>query len=470
MFELVREENNKPYIVYIPHYMRYDFKTNEEIISSLVIYPTMHSICEKFADIFGVVNDMFEFDSELHKLYEYFILEYYAAEKEDRLAVFFEHAPILIDKIDEVFEEMQLGVNINVKEANYKLNITKTEAMKLYMLSIRLRFFIPTFLSQVAVGPMETKTIHNILGQEVNESGIFRKILNILRSSVLTTNPDREGKKLWDILAATKGITPDNQILEMFNMMYYNALISMRPEDNPIAYLIMTAKNPLVWNTTEALSSIHIASTIDQANMIRPKNNLLQSEIFYRVIVQKMFSQIAEEYKDYSKLYHYNIYCTLTSISQPIIQSIFNLPIRALNVPNVHVVNFFTHKFLLKAEIHTDAISLLTDMLLAIPMPIIERRELENIPEDMSRVLGDLISNHNITRRVPFLTHNTIKKFFTSTVLMLYKHQFVDVLTGLPIDVDWYKLIHQLVYFVYQITSKGYEREMEDVRKQIREI
>lgn len=474
MFELVRENNTKPYIIYNPNYMRFGLTPSandaENDVVEVRILPTMHSVCEKFDDIFKLVNDMFEYDTELHRLYEYFILDYASAEEDDRLPVFFQHAAILLDKIDEVFSEMQLGDNLNVKEANYKLNITRAEALALYRLSVRLRFFIPVYLSQMSIKPMESKIVHNMLGQEVIELGIVRKIFNIIKSSVMTTNPDREGKKLWDILAATKGITPDNQILEMFNMMYYNALISMRPEENPIAYLIMTAKNPLVWNTTEALSNIYLPSTIDALTMIHPKSNLLQSEIFYRVIVQKMFSQIAEEYKDYSKLYHYNIYCTLTSISQPIIQSIFNLPIRALNVPNVHVINFFTHKFLLRAETHTESISLLTDLLLAIPMPIVERRELESLPEDMIRNLGDLISSHSITRRVPFLTHNTIKKFFVSTVLTFYKHQFLDVFTGEPIDINWDKLMKQLVYYVYQITSKNYEREMEEVRRQIREI
>lgn len=467
-------ESEDKYISFIPKYKKFTqikryFDENQEEISlpinEVYFKPDVVAILSKFEDIFNLANEMLETDETLYKEYETFLFTYVDALPEDRLGVFFEYGPNLLTKIDKLFYTMKISKDMQVKQnSSYKLNISYDEAVFIMLTSVRTRFFLPCLIGNLTVDEYQQKLIYNILSQEMIEKGILQKIFNIITSIIMATNPETMSKKLWGFLSRGKGYTYDNHVLELITSVYQKAIPSIKPTENPIAYLISIAKNELHWLLQTAMSNLFLPSTIDTVSMIKPRNNILESEIFYRVIVQKLLFDIAEEYKDYANLYHYNVYTTLHNITQPLILAIFNLPIKTFNISNIHILNFFAHKFL-KTIIVTTRFCNLEKMLITAPMPNIELKMIEKLPDNMQTKISSTLRPYFISKKIRHLSLNTIKKYYLNTFLNLYKNKYFDVIENKYIQIDWMQTIEELIQFSLNLTTGVYNTEIENIKK-----
>lgn len=466
-------DDNQKYISYIPKFHR-DYKMERyydadgvEInldIDDIYIKPDVVAIIAKFHDIYPLVNEFLEYDIQFYKDYEKFLLCYMNANIIDRMGVWFEHAPSLITQIDEIIEALHITDALNIKEdSSYKLNITLDEAKYIMITSIRSRFFIPCFLGGTAVDEYQQKVIHNILSKEMIEKGILNKLYNIVTSMIMASNVKFNGKKIWSFLSRAKGYTQDNHIYELIASIYYKAIPSLKPQENPIAYIISVAKNELNWLMQTAMTNLFLPSTVDTISMIKPKGDLIQSEIFYRVIVQKIFYPIVEDYKDYVELYHYNVYTTLYNISQPLIIKIFNFQIKSINIANVHVFNFFTHRFL--KTINEMPRSNMENMLLSAPMLNLDLKELERLPDHLIQKVTTTLRPYFITKKITHLTLNTIKKYYINTILALYKYRYYDVITKQYIQINWNDFIEELISFTVNLSIDAYKKEIDAIKK-----
>lgn len=466
----------KQYISFIPQYKKnYEikkyFNENHEVIfldiNEIYIKPDVIAIINKFEDIFNLVNDMLQQDSVLYKEYENFLFEYVQTDPEDRLGVFFEYGPILLTHIDDLFYKLDLSKDLIVKQNSaYKLNISLEETVFILLTSIRMRFFIPCLIGNLAVDEYQQKVIYNMISQEMIEKGILQKLFNIIMSMIMATNPETTSKKLWGFLSRGKGYTYDNHILELITSVYQKALPSIKPTENPIAYLISIAKNELNWLMQTAMSNLFLPSTIDTVSMIKPRNDILESEIFYRVIVQKILFDIAEEYKEYSSLYHYNVYTVLNNITQPLIIAIFNLPIKAFNISNVHLLNFFTHKFLKMVILNMRFINMET-ILLTAPMPNMETKTIVRLPENLNTKITNTLRPYFLNKKINHLSLNTIKKYYINTIFNLYKNKYFDTIQNKYVTINWLELIEELIYFTVTLTTGGYNMEIEKIKKSL---
>jgi len=477
VLKTLNNNDNQQYISYIPKFHR-DYKmkkyydaTGEELnidIDDIYIKPDVVAIIAKFDDVYSYVNEIFEYDQQFYKDYEKFLLKYLNADINDRMGVWIELAPSLITRIDEIYEEMEIAKTLNVNEnSSFKLNITLDEAKYIMLTSIRCRFFIPCFLGGTAVNEHQQKVIHSIMNYELIERKILNKIFNIVSSMVVSSTTKFNGKKIWSFLSRAKGYTQENHIFELISSIYYKAIPSLKPSENPIAYLISVAKNELNWLLQTAMTNLFLPSTVDTISMIKPKNDLIQSEIFYKVIVQKLFFPIIEAYEDYKELYHYNVYPTIYNITQPLILQIFNLPIKALNISNPHVLNFFTHRFLL--SINELRRPNMEAMLLTAPSINLDLKDLERLPDQLIQKVTTTLKPYLVTKKITHLTLNTIKKYYINTILALYKYRYYDVITKQYITIDWNKFIEEIISFTINLSIGSYQKEIGAIKKQLDE-
>lgn len=436
--------------------------------NDIYIKPDVVAIISKFDDIYSYVNEFLEYDIQFYKEYEKFLLKYLSVKENDRMGVWVELAPTLINRIDEIYEELEISKTLNVHEdSSFKVNITLNEAECIMLTSIRCRFFIPCFMGNTAVNEYQQKVIHSIINYELIEKKILNKIFNIVLSMIIASTNKYNGKKIWSFLSRAKGHTQDNHIFQLISSIYYKAMPSLKPSENPIAYLISIAKNELNWLMQTAMTNLFLPSTIDTISMLKPKNDLIQSEIFYKVIVQKLFFPIFEAYSDFKEVYHYNVYPTIYNISQPLILQIFNLPIRSLNISNPHVLNFFTHRFLLSLnELRRPNME---NMLVTVPMINLDLKELEKLPEHLINKITVTLKPYLVTKKITHLTLNTIKKYYVTTVLSLYKYRYYDVITKQYVVIDWNKFIEEIISFTINLSIGTYQKEIMEIKKQLEE-
>jgi len=468
-------DTNQEFISYVPKFhtnykikQHYDIDGNPIEWNEDVIYikPDVLAVTNKFNDIYDLVNNILNNNEAFYKAYEKFLLTYLNADIEHRMGVWFDHAPKLINYIDEIYVNMEIGKGMFVTEnASYKLNINAKEADIIMKTSVRSRFFIPCYLGGNAVSEHQQKVIHTILNEEMIEDKILTKLFNIVSSMVIASGTKYQGRKIWEFLSRSKGYTQENHVMELLSSIYYKALPSLKPQDNPIAYMILVARNELNWLMSTSMTNLFLPSNIDTLSMIKPKGDIIQSEIFYRVIVQKLFQPIAESYKDYKELYHYNVYTTLYNLTQPLILQIFNLPIRSLNIANVHVLNFFMHKFLVSlAEQKRVNMEI---MLITAPMINLDLKNLERLPINLQNKITTTLRPYFITKKITHLTLNTIKKYYTNTVLALYKNKYFNVLTQEYEKIDWNKFIEELISFTVNLAIHTYQKEIEEIKEKL---
>lgn len=478
MYVLCKEsETNQEYISYIPKFHTNNYKIKQHYDADgnpitwdeneIYIKPDVLAITNKFDDVYGLVNNILENNEDFYKIYEKFLLSYLNADIQNRMGVWFEYAPILINYLDKIYVEMQLGKDMNVTENTaYKLNINAVEADYIMKTSVKSRFFIPCFLSGNAVNEYQQKVIQTTLNEELIENNVLHKLFSIVSFMVISSNTKYQGKKIWEFLSRAKGYTQENFVMELMSSIYYKAIPSLKPKENPIAYMILVAKNELNWLLSTSLTNLFLPSNIDTISMIKPKGDIIQSEIFYRVIVQKLFYPIAEAYKDYKELYHYNVYATLYNLTQPLILQIFNLPIRSLNIVNVHVLNFFMHKFLL--SLSEPRRTNMETMLITAPMINLDLKNLERLPINLQNKITTTLRPYFVTKKITHLTLNTIKKYYVNTVLALYKNKYFNVITQQYEKINWDKFIEELISFTINLAINAYSKEIEEVKNLLR--
>lgn len=461
MFKL-RENNGEPIIIY-------QNKTYNNEISFKV---TVAAIYNKFDDVFCIVNEFLRDNNDLRILYDETISEYFNMENEDdRFTFLWEKMQHLIPMIDRTCYEKEIFKNINIKEKDeYKLSISLKEGKMLYKASIRTRFFVPFYLSDQALNEQQQKALHNDICDEILEHGIVNKLFKIVDSIILKTSPERKGKKLWSLLSVSQGYASDSHSIALMSSIFYKALPSLRIDNNknsqPIAYLVSVAKNELQWLLQTAFPYVCIPSTIDLFSMSTPKTNILEHEVFYRTIVKNIFADIAERYKHYSEIYRSNAYSVLYHISQPFIVKVFNLPVKYLNISNIHLINLFVYDCLMQVDPNK---KLLTSILKSSVSFDITKTKLE-LPSDLKDYLYNKISGSNINNYVPDKTQTMIKRLFLNSVFNLYRNRYYDVKNKHFIDINWKEFIDEYVEYIYNLVVGNYDDIIQKKKTEIREI
>lgn len=438
---------------------------------------TVSAIYNKFDDVFGIVNDFLKENNELRILYDSTMNEYFSTKDiDDRYILLWEKMQHLIPMIDKMFYEKEITKNLNIKEKEeYKLNITLKEAKMLYKASIRTRFFVPFYLSDNAISEVQQKNLHNEICNEILEHGVVNKLFKIIDSMILKTSPERKGKKLWDLLSISQGYSSDSHNMELISSIFYKALPSLRiPQENdknsqPIAYLISVAKNELQWLLQTSFPYVCIPSTIDLFSASIPKSNILEHEVFYRTIVKNIFADIAERYKSYSEIYRSNAYTVLYHISQPFVIKVFDLPVKYLNIPNIHLINLFVYDSLMQADPNKKILTNILKSSVQFDSSKI-KPEYSDLPANLKEYLNNKIVGSNISTYIPDKTQNMIKRLFLNSVFSLYRNRYYDVKRKEYIEINWKNFIDEYVEYIYNLVVGKYDFIIQKKKEEIRQF
>jgi len=158
----------------------------------------------------------------------------------------------------------------------------------------------------------------------------------------------------------------------------------------------------------------------------------------------------------------------LYNITQPLILAIFNLPLKNINISNVHVLNFFTHKFL--KQIGEMPRPNMEKLLLSAPMPNYELKKIDKLPDNLIAKIASTLKPYFITKKITHLTLNTIKKYYITTILNLYKYRYLDVITEQYHKIDWSIFIEELISFSINLTIGTYNSEIEKIKKTLNQF
>lgn len=436
---------------------------------------TVAAIYNKFDDVFGIVNEFLKENNELRILYDDTMRGYFNMKNnDDRYIFLWEKMQHLIPMIDKMFYEKEIAKNLNIKEkAEYKLNISLKEGKMIYKTSIRTRFFVPFYLSDHALNEEQQKNLHNDICNEILEHGIVNKLFKIIDSMILKTSPERKGKKLWDLLSMSQGYSSDSHNMELISSIFYKALPSLRisrendQNSQPIAYLISVAKNELQWLLQTSFPYVCIPSTIDLFSVTTPKTNILEHEVFYRTIVKNIFADIAERYQNYSEIYRSNAYTVLYHISQPFVVKVFDLPVKYLNIPNIHLINLFVYDCLMQTDPNK---KILTNILKSSVQfdGSKTKTECSDLPENLKEYLNNKIIGSNINKYVPDKTQNMIKRLFLNSVFSLYRNKYYDIKRKEYISINWKEFIDEYVEYIYNLVVGKYDFIIQKKKSEIR--
>ena len=272
------------------------------------------ALVNKFNDIFDTVNDMLSANKDLLIAYEQFLTEY--LNSSSKYQVFLKYSNKLFYLIDKTYSDLKLGNNIVVKEDNtYKLNINLKESEDIFKTSIKTRFFLVCYLSDESMDQISQKEMQKYICRDMINNGTLDKLFKIINSIILGTYPTRSGKKVWDLLSVTTGYTSDGYALRLLSSIIYKALPSLKPDENPIAYMISICKNEVDWLLRTNFGIKFVNSTINNVTMNENSNRVEEYEIYYRSIVKVCFEPILDKYKDLvEKLKNYNAYTTVVNI------------------------------------------------------------------------------------------------------------------------------------------------------------
>jgi hypothetical protein len=447
------------------------------------------AITNKFNDVFNIVNEFLE-DNELRVMYDSLIMEYKnQTTPEDKYLILWEKMQYIIPKIDELFEEYEIARYLNIKENDeYKLNITLKEGKMIYKASVRTRFFVPFYLSDKAVNDQQQKNMHQIICAELLEHGVVAKIFKIVDAMIQQTSPEKKGKHLWDMLSLSQGYTSDSHNLELISSIFYKALPSLKislpkskykvheyhqkpdGKNEPIAYLVSVAKNELQWLLQTAFPYVCIPSTIDISLAAPPKKNLLEHEVFYRTITKNIFADIADRYKQYSEIYRTNAYSVLYNLSQPFVVKIFDLPVRNLNIPNIHLINLFIYECVMQVDPNKKNITHMLKSAVYFDPPTSKddkKEKLLELPKELKEYLNNKVIGSNISMYVPDKTQNIIKRLFQNAVFNLYRNKYYDVLNKKYYRIKWKIFIDEYVEYIYNIVVGNYDSIINEKKKEL---
>jgi hypothetical protein len=459
MFELNKNNSEEEYVSYTT--------ANGYEINFI---PSIATIITKYSDIFDLANEFLEFNPVLKHSYDEFLYEYgMYDDPAERMKIFMKHYEKILSEIDQTYESINLKQKIKVKVTASVVSITRKEAEIIVLTSVRYRFFLLCYLSKNLYLTNDDLTIfHNILCKEFNQKHIHEKIFNIIKSMVsLTNKADRGKKSIWKLFSDSTGITPEAFQLELYNLIFYKGIPSLIPDDNPIAFLTVLAKNKLEWLLKTNTTYVGISDTnSDMTNMISAKNSdIFETQMFYKIITKDVFIKLAKNYKNYNKLHSFNVYCILNTISAPMIHILFKKNIRALSFSS-HMLNFLTHKIL--TEVDIDKI-ILRSLLLSVPLINRSEEVQRTLPEDLLTYLYSKLTKYEQITHIVHFNITTIKKCFVESISLIYEHDFYNISLHNEnltlININWFKFIDELVDYIYNIITGKYTDIIEKYEK-----
>lgn len=409
------------------------------------------ALINKFNDIFSIVNTMLTNYKDLLDSYELFLKEY--LDSNNKYQVFLKHSNKLFYLIDKYYTEMNLGTNMNVKEdSSYNLNINLKESEDLFRTSIRTRFFIICYLTDTSMDQLSQKEMQKYICRDMINNGTLDKLYRIINSVILSTYPTKSGKKIWDLLSVTTGYTSDGYSLRLLSSVIYKALPSLKPEENPIAYMISICKNEVDWLLRTNFGIKFVNSTINTTSIGDNSNRIEEYEIYYRSIVKVCFEPILKKYEVLaSKLSGYNAYTTVVNICNPLIYKIFGINSYHISLDNNCLINLYCYDFIKE---HDPSKTELLKLLTAASVIDQERKPLS---EEIRSYAQSTIVSKELGKSYKFLNHANLKKIVTESISMLYQYKYIDVNTNEELDINWFKFIEEFVDYLKKVASEDYK-------------
>lgn len=408
------------------------------------------ALVNKFNDIFGVVNTMLKTNIELLTSYESFLKEY--IDSSNKYQIFLKYSDKLFNLIDTTYNDLNLGETINVKEdATYTLNINTKESEDLFKTSIRTRFFIVCYLTDDSMDQLSQKELQKYICRDMINNGTLDKLYKIINSIIMSTYPTKSGKKIWDLLSVTTGYTSDGYALRLLSSVIYKALPSLKPKENPIAYMISICKNEVDWLLRTNFGIKFVNSTINNVTVNENTNRIEEYEIYYRSIVKVCFEPILKKYEELAnKLSSYNAYTTVVNICNPLIYKIFGINSYHISLDNNCLINLYCYDFL------NDNDPDKTELLKILKAASIIDQEKRVLPEDIKAFTQSTIVSKELGKSYRFLNHANLKKIITESISVLYQYKYIDVDTDTEIEVNWFKFIEEFVDYLKKVASEDY--------------
>jgi len=409
------------------------------------------ALVNKFNDIFGVVNNMLTLNKDLLNIYEQFLKEY--LESTSKYQVFLKYSNKLFYLIDKTYTNMNLGTNMNVKEdSTYTLNINLKESEDLFKTSIRTRFFIVCYLTDDSMDQLSQKEMQKYICRDMINNGTLDKLYKIINSIIMSTYPTKSGKKIWDLLSVTTGYTSDGYALRLLSSVIYKALPSLKPEENPIAYMISICKNEVDWLLRTNFGIKFVNSTINNISVNENTNRIEEYEIYYRSIVKVCFEPIFKKYEDLAnKLSNYNAYTTVVNICNPLIFKIFGINSYHISLDNNCLINLYCYDFLKDHDPDkTELLKLLTSA-----SAISQDRK--PLSDDIKAYAQSTIVSRELGKYYKFLNHANLKKIVIESISVLYQYKYVDVNTNEELEINWFKFIDEFVDYLRKVASEDYK-------------
>ena len=409
------------------------------------------ALVNKFNDIFSVVNNMLTLNKDLLNIYEQFLKEY--LESTNKYQVFLKYSNKLFYLIDETYTNMNLGTNMNVKEdSTYTLNINLKESEDLFKTSIRTRFFIVCYLTDDSMDQLSQKEMQKYICRDMINNGTLDKLYKIINSIIMSTYPTKSGKKIWDLLSITTGYTSDGYALRLLSSVIYKALPSLKPEENPIAYMISICKNEVDWLLRTNFGIKFVNSTINNISVNENTNRIEEYEIYYRSIVKVCFEPIFKKYEDLAnKLSNYNAYTTVVNICNPLIFKIFGINSYHISLDNNCLINLYCYDFLKDHDPDkTELLKLLTSA-----SAISQDRK--PLSDDIKAYAQSTIVSRELGKYYKFLNHANLKKIVIESISVLYQYKYIDVNTNEELEINWFKFIDEFVDYLRKVASEDYK-------------
>ena len=409
------------------------------------------ALVNKFNDIFSVVNNMLTLNKDLLNIYEQFLKEY--LESTSKYQVFLKYSNKLFYLIDETYASMNLGTNMNVKEdSTYTLNINLKESEDLFKTSIRTRFFIVCYLTDDSMDQLSQKEMQKYICRDMINNGTLDKLYKIINSIIMSTYPTKSGKKIWDLLSITTGYTSDGYALRLLSSVIYKALPSLKPEENPIAYMISICKNEVDWLLRTNFGIKFVNSTINNISVNENTNRIEEYEIYYRSIVKVCFEPIFKKYEDLAnKLSNYNAYTTVVNICNPLIFKIFGINSYHISLDNNCLINLYCYDFLKDHDPDkTELLKLLTSA-----SAISQDRK--PLSDDIKAYAQSTIVSRELGKYYKFLNHANLKKIVIESISVLYQYKYIDVNTNEELEINWFKFIDEFVDYLRKVASEDYK-------------
>ena len=454
-----------------------------------VFKPCLVVFQNKFGEIFDIVNSLLTNNPELANMYDQIVVQSMAMPNAiDRYRFFLLQCDEFFKMLEKAYLDTDPFESLVVKERpEFKLSITRADTKTIFLTSIRLRFFLfATIMERYVEGEVvvddwtqekktvnvyegelrlrdeQIKSLNEVICKPMLDSGAYKKICNMIEALVMNTKPNNQGKSVWSMMRDGKGYDPAAFIVELITSVFYKALPSLDATINPIGYIKSVAESELNWMIHTFLTTVIVPTNV--VSMNAPKQDMLESEIFYRTLVRKIFGRIAEEYKPYAAVYKHNVYCLLTGISQILVTKVFGCSIANLNLSNTHVINFWVHKFLM---IHDPKKVNLLELLVSTPIVDPTRgskNKEKELPPDLRERIEGLIETTQLHNYITRYSTISIVNKFCDTIAMLRKHRFYDAITHREIKVNWFLLASELIDYTLKILSGQYDKAINDLR------